>query len=139
VKRILDEFKAFAFRGNVIELAVAVILGLAFYNVVSALVSAILMPLIAAIFGEPSFDQLTFGIGDGVIAYGRFLTALVDFVLIAFALFVVVKAVNQLVLPGMARPDPPKTRACPHCLTMIPVSATRCSGCTSSVEPTPAP
>jgi large conductance mechanosensitive channel len=135
VKSILDEFKAFALRGNVIELAVAVILGLAFNSVIQALVGGILLPFVAAIFGKPNFDALTFKVGEGVIRYGSFLTAVATFVLIALALFVVIKAFNQITRPRGEAPEPPKTRDCPYCLTAIPVRARVCSACTSPVEP----
>ena len=92
MRRVLDEFKAFAFRGNLIDLAVAVILGLAFSAVITALVDHVLMPIIASIFGRPNFSSLVLEIGEGEIRYGLFLNALVAFVLIAFALFFVVKA-----------------------------------------------
>jgi large conductance mechanosensitive channel len=134
MKKMLDEFKAFAFRGNMIELAVAVVLGLAFSAVITALVDHVLMPLIAALFGQPNFSSLVLNIGDGEIRYGLFLNALVSFILIAVALFFVVKAVNRMVHPRGAPAEPPKTRECPYCFTPIAIEATRCSACTSQVE-----
>jgi large conductance mechanosensitive channel len=129
------EFKAFAFRGNLIELAVAVILGLAFNAVVQALVNGVLMPIVAAIFGQPNFNSLYIKLGEARIRYGLFITALVEFLLIALALFFIVRAVNRLLHPQGAPAEPPKTRECPYCFTAIPLVATRCSGCTSQVEP----
>ena len=107
---MLTEFKKFALRGNVVELAVAVILGLAFNAVVQSLVDDVLMNIIAAAVGKPDFSDLTFQIGDAVIRYGDFLTAIVNFILIAFALFLVVKALNRMM---GAREEPPKMAECP--------------------------
>jgi large conductance mechanosensitive channel len=132
---MLTEFKKFALRGNVIELAVAVILGLAFNAVIQSLVDDILLNLIAAAVGEPDFSELTFRLGDAEIRYGAFITAVVNFLLVAFALFLVVRALNRM----MGKQDePPKMAECPFCKTSIPVNATRCSACTSPIEPQPA-
>ena len=129
---MLREFKQFALRGNVLDLAVAVILGIAFGAVVTSFVNDILMALIAGIFGEASFGDLTFTAGDAVIRYGAFLNAVVNFLLVALALFFIVKAVNRL----SRKPEDPTVRECPFCLSKIPVRATRCSFCTSTVEAT---
>jgi large conductance mechanosensitive channel len=128
---MLTEFKKFALRGNVVELAVAVILGLAFNAVVQSLVDDVLMNIIAAAVGKPDFSDLTFQIGDAVIRYGDFLTAIVNFILIAFALFLVVKALNRMM---GAREEPPKMAECPFCKTSIPVTATKCPACTSQLQ-----
>jgi large conductance mechanosensitive channel len=128
---MLTEFKKFALRGNVVELAVAVILGLAFNAVVQSLVDDVLMNIIAAAVGKPDFSDLTFQIGDAVIRYGDFLTAVVIFILIAFALFLVVKALNRMM---GAREEPPKMAECPFCKTSIPVTATKCPACTSQLQ-----
>ncbi len=96
VKGLVDEFKAFILRGNVLDLAVAVIIGVAFGAVVLAFTNGILMALIAAVFGQPNFNSITLHLGDGRILIGAFLTALVNFLLIAFALFLVIKAVAKL-------------------------------------------
>jgi len=92
----LQGFRDFLMKGNVLDLAIAIILGVAFGGVISALVAGVLMPLIAAIVGEPNFDALTFTIGDGVIAYGTFLTALVNFVIVGASLYLIVRAVAKL-------------------------------------------
>jgi large conductance mechanosensitive channel len=126
---VLKEFKAFALRGNVLELAVAVILGIAFGAVVQSFTDNVLMALIAAFFGKPTFDALTFSVGDGVIAYGKFLTAVVNFLIIAFALFLVIKGANR-----MQGQKTPTSRPCPYCKTQIPLDATRCAACTSQVD-----
>lgn len=135
---MLKEFKAFALRGNLIDLAVAVVLGIAFTAVIQALVQFILNPIIGAMFGQPDLGSLSFGIAEATILYGAFLTALINFALIALALFLVVKVVNRIMQPRGASPEPPTTRECPYCLTAIPVTATKCSACTSAVDPQPA-
>jgi large conductance mechanosensitive channel len=127
------EVKEFAFRGNVVELAVAVILGIAFGAVIASLVNDVLMNLIAAVIGQPDFSQLTVTINDAVIRYGAFLNALVNFLLVALALFLVINAVNRAGRKPTA--EEPTVRECPHCLTSIPARATRCSACTSQVQP----
>jgi large conductance mechanosensitive channel len=93
---VIQEFKDFINRGNVIDLAVAVVLGAAFGAVVTSFVDDVLMQVIAAIGGQPDFSNLTVDIGDGVIRYGSFLTAIISFILIAVGVFIVVKAVNTL-------------------------------------------
>jgi large conductance mechanosensitive channel len=134
---MLKEFRAFALRGNLLELAIAFILGLAFNAVVQALVGGVLLQLIAAVAGKPDFDALSFELNGTPIKYGLFLTALVDFVLIAVVLFFIVKAANRALHPQGAPSDPPRTRECPCCFTAIALDATRCSACTSQVEPVP--
>ena len=96
MRGLVAEFKAFVLRGNVLDLAVAVIIGVAFGAVVSAFTNGILMALIAAVFGEPNFDRIELHLGDGRIQVGTFLTALVNFLLIAAALFAIIKAAARL-------------------------------------------
>jgi large conductance mechanosensitive channel len=108
---------------------------LAFNAVVQALVDGVIMRLIAAFLGEPSFDALSIDVGGTSILYGTFLTALVQFVLVAFAVFLIVRAMNRLTLVWDAPPETSHTRLCPYCLSGIPTKATRCSSCTSAVEP----
>jgi large conductance mechanosensitive channel len=136
--KMIAEFKAFAFRGQLIDLAVAVILGLAFSAVVQALADGILMQIIAAVFGQPDFNSLSIDLGDTPIRYGLFITALVNFILIALVLFFVVRTVNRMMRPRGATDEPPTTRECPYCFTVVPVAATRCSGCTSTLQAEPA-
>lgn len=93
---MLKEFKEFIARGNVVDLAVAVVIGAAFTAVITAFANGVLMNLVAAVFGKPNFDALTFTIGKGVIEYGKFLTALVNFAIVAVAMFLVVKAINTM-------------------------------------------
>jgi large conductance mechanosensitive channel len=133
--RMINEFKKFALRGNLIDLAVAVILGLAFNAVVTALVDGVFMQLIAAVVGQPDFSELMFEVAGTPIRYGDFVTAVVNFVLIAFVLFLIVRAINRGMILRGEKEEPPKMRDCPFCLTSIPVSAQRCSACTSHVEP----
>jgi large conductance mechanosensitive channel len=139
---ILKEFRAFILRGNVVDLAVAVVIGAAFTGVVNALVRDIITPVIAAIFGKPDFGNLAFTINDSRFAYGDLINALISFVLIAAAVFfLVVKPVNYLM--GRLRTEPDvesPTRGCPECLSQIPVGARRCAFCTTEVPPAaPAP
>jgi large conductance mechanosensitive channel len=127
---MLKEFRDFITRGNLVEIAVAFILGLAFAAVVTAFTNVV-MSFIGAIFGgDVTFDQLTFELNGTPIPYGAFLTALVNFVIIAFILFLIVKAYNRV------RNQPEATtRPCPYCKTDISKDASRCSACTSEVEP----
>jgi large conductance mechanosensitive channel len=96
MKQLLKDFRDFAFKGNVIDLAVAVVIGVAFNAVVTSLVNDVIMQIIAAIVGKPNFNDLTFTIGEGVVYYGRFFTALVNFLIIAATLFVVIRAFEEL-------------------------------------------
>jgi large conductance mechanosensitive channel len=96
MNRLLRDFRAFVLRGNVLDLAVAVVIGVAFNAVVTSLVNDVIMQVLAAIVGKPNFDSLTFTIGEGVIYYGRFLTALVNFLIIAATLFVIVRSFEEL-------------------------------------------
>jgi large conductance mechanosensitive channel len=96
VNQLLKDFRAFVMRGNVLDLAVAVVIGVAFNAVVTSLVNDVIMQVIAAIFGKPNFDDLTLSVGDGIVHYGRFLTAVVNFLIIAATLFVVIRAFEEL-------------------------------------------
>ena len=128
---MLKGFKDFILRGNVIDLAVAVVIGAAFGAVVKAFVDGLLMPLVAAIFGQPDFSSLTFTIGKGVFTYGVFLNALVTFLLVAAAIyFVVVMPLNKLA-ERRARGADPTTKECPECLSEIPHKARKCAQCGS--------
>jgi large conductance mechanosensitive channel len=132
---MLKEFKAFLLRGNVVDLAVAVVIGAAFGAVVTALVADLITPIIAAIFGKHDFSGLTFTINGSVFRYGHFLNAVIAFVTIASAVFFfVVVPVNHLM--ARRRTEPPvdeAVRACPECLSEIPVQARRCAFCTAEV------
>jgi large conductance mechanosensitive channel len=130
---MLKEFKEFLLRGNLIEIAVGLVLALAFTTVVTSLVEDLITPIIAAIFGQPDFSGLTFTINDSTFRYGEFLNALIAFVLIAAVLFfLVVKPVNAI-LERRRRVEEPTTRECPECLSEIPLAARRCAYCTAEV------
>jgi large conductance mechanosensitive channel len=137
MREILKEFRAFILRGNLVDLAIAVVIGAAFTTVVNALVRDLITPLIAAIFGEPDFDTLSFTINGSRFAYGDFLNALLTFVIVAAVVFfLVVKPVNTLMARMRTEPDvDAHTRGCPECLSQIPVAARRCAFCTSEVPP----
>jgi large conductance mechanosensitive channel len=132
---MLKEFKAFLLRGNVVDLAVAVVIGAAFGGVVSSFVANLLTPLIA-IPGTTDFSSLRFKVGGGVFRYGEFLNDLLAFVLIAAAVFfLVVKPVNSLMARLKTQPDVESpTKACPECLSNIPSGARRCAFCTATVS-----
>jgi large conductance mechanosensitive channel len=130
---MLREFREFVTRGNIVELSVAVIMGLAFTTVVNSVVADLITPVIAAIVGQPDFSRLTIDIGDSVITYGNFLNALFSFLIVAIVVFLVVKAYNRF-----RRPVASTTRACPFCATEIPLGASRCPNCTSQLEGAPA-
>jgi large conductance mechanosensitive channel len=131
---MLKEFKAFVFRGNIVDLAVAVVIGLAFGAVISALVADIITPLIAAIFGSHDFSALTFTINGSRFLYGAFINAEISFVLIAAAVFfVVVKPMNAMAARRTKEEPAATTRDCPECLSEIPLAAKRCRFCTAEV------
>jgi large conductance mechanosensitive channel len=134
---MLKDFKAFLLRGNVVDLAVAVVIGAAFGAVVTALVADILTPIIAAIVGKPDFSNLTFTINSSTFRYGAFLNAVIAFVSIAASVFFfVVQPVNALMRRRKTQADvDSETRACPECLSDIPVGARRCAFCTAQVAP----
>jgi large conductance mechanosensitive channel len=128
---MLKEFKEFISKGNLIDLAVAFILGVAFATVVSSFTSVVLGAISYVFGGNVSFDQL--GVkrnGVVVIPYGAFLTALIDFVIVAFILFLVIKAYNRMRKTPVAT-----TKTCSFCQTEIPLTATRCPNCTSDLQP----
>jgi len=127
---MLDEFKKFLMRGNLVELAVAFIMGLAFAAVVTAFVNVVLS-LVAAIFGSNvTFDHLTFSLNGTPIPYGAFLTAIVSFLIVAWVLYLLVKAYQRLDPPAE---EPTKTKSCDYCRTDIPIDAVRCPNCTSQL------
>jgi len=131
-----SDFKRFLLRGNVIDLAVAVVIGVAFGAVVTSFVENLITPLIAAIFGEPDFSGLTFTINGAVFGYGAFLNALIAFITIAAAVFFfVVRPINAVISRSRQEPTPdPTTRKCPECLSEIPIAARRCAHCAVVLE-----
>jgi large conductance mechanosensitive channel len=132
---MLKEFKDFVMRGNVLDLAVAVIIGGAFGKIVGSLVNDIIMPLIGLIMGGVSFTDLSFTVGSAVVKYGAFIQTVVDFLVIAFVIFLIVKAANSMKKPATpAAPAEPTSKDCPYCLSVIPIKATRCPHCTSEIK-----
>jgi large conductance mechanosensitive channel len=131
---MIKGFREFILRGNVVDLAVAVVIGAAFGAVITAFVEDIITPLIAAIFGQPDFSNLTFTLNGSRFLYGSFINAVVSFLLIALAVyFVVVVPLNKMAerrARGKA-PEDPTTKQCPECLSDIPVGARRCAFCAS--------
>ena len=136
---MLREFRSFIVRGNLVDLAVAVVIGTAFTAVVAALVKDIVTPLIAAIGGEPNFGNLAFTINGSRFAYGDFLNAVLTFLIVAAVMFfLVIKPVNMLLARMSTEHDVESpTRPCPECLSQIPRAASRCAFCTTEV-PAPA-
>jgi large conductance mechanosensitive channel len=127
-------FKQFLLRGNVVDLAVGVVIGAAFGTVVASFVKDVLTPFIAAIVKQPDFSALFFEVNGSKIMYGSFLNALIAFLLVAFAVYYfVVLPVNALVARARKAPAPadPTTKKCPECLSEIPIDARRCAHCTS--------
>ncbi len=128
-------FRKFVIRGNVLDLAVAVVIGAAFGAVVTALVKDLITPLIAAVGGKPDFSALSFTINNSKFLIGDFINALISFIIIALVVyFFVVTPMNRIMerlTPTV--PAAPKTRACPECLSQIPVAAHRCAFCTAAV------
>ena len=131
----MKDFKQFLLRGNVVDLAVGVVMGAAFGTVVTALVKDFITPLIAALFGKPDFSSINFTVNGSIFPVGDFINALISFVLIALAVFFfVVKPINFLV--SMAHREPPAdptTMKCPQCLSEIPIGAKRCAFCTTTI------
>jgi large conductance mechanosensitive channel len=137
---ILSEFRTFVLRGNVIDLAIAVVIGVAFTAVVSALVKDLLTPLIAALGAKPDFASLTFTINHSRFLWGDFVNAVVSFLIIAAVLFfLIVLPMNRLIRLTQRRQEPPPaaptTRECTECLSKIPLAAKRCAFCTSPQTP----
>ena len=132
---MLKGFKEFILRGNVIELAVAFIMGVAFAALVTAFVADIITPLIAAIFGKPDFSALKFTINHSTFLYGSFINAVISFVLIAAAVYFAVVVPMNAMAARRAKGEDPTTRECPQCLSEIAIGARRCPHCTSELAP----
>ncbi len=140
---MFKEFKAFAMRGSVIDMAVGIIIGAAFNNVVNALVSNIIMPPIGLLLGRVDFSDLFINLsgarypslaaakaaGAATIAYGVFINTVINFVIVSFAVFILVREINRLYPP-----PPSATKDCQYCAMAIPVTATRCPHCTSEIK-----
>ena len=133
---MMKDFKEFLLRGNLLELAVAVVLGVAFNNVVTALVKDLVTPFIAAIGGQPNFAGLFFDVHGSRFLYGEFINALISFVIIAAVLFfLVIRPVNRLLDRLGRTPADKPVRECPECLSKVPEAARRCAYCTSTLAP----
>ena len=135
---MLSDFRKFLLRGNVLDLAVAVVIGAAFGAMVSALVSGLLTPLVAAIFGNHDFSNLSFTINGSVFRYGAFLNAVISFLSVGFAVFYFIVTPVKALRTYSEQDAPPdeRRRECPECLNEIPALARRCPACTAQVEPT---
>lgn len=135
---MLQDFKKFILRGNVVDLAIAVVIGGAFGAVITALVKDLITPFIAAIGGQPDFSRLTFTINGSKFMYGDFLNSLIAFLIIAAVLFFcIVQPLNALQSRAAHKktPQDPTDRKCPECLSDIPKAASRCKFCTANVKP----
>ena len=126
---LVKEFKEFAMKGNVVDMAIGVVIGGAFGSIVTSVVDDLITPIIGAIFGQPDFSAITLG----PIQLGNFINAVVNFLIIALCLFAVVKAINKLKKPAPEAPAP-APRLCPYCKSEIAEDATRCPHCTSELK-----
>jgi large conductance mechanosensitive channel len=147
---MLKEFKEFAMRGNVLDMAVGIIMGVAFGKIIASLVEDILMPPIGLLLGRVDFSNLFLSLtgrhfdslaaakaaGAATVNYGIFFNTILNFLIVAFAVFLMVRQVNRLKRQAEAPPGEPTTRACPYCLSAIPLKATRCAHCTSELRAT---
>lgn len=135
MKKFMQEFREFAMQGNVLDMAVGVIIGAAFGAIINSLVDDIISPIIGLIF-DTDFSALVATIGNVEIGYGSFITAVINFLLIALVLFCIIKAANKA-KEATAKKEPeaePTTKVCPYCLSEIPLAATRCGHCTSQLD-----
>ncbi len=129
----MKEFKEFAMKGNVMDLAVGMIIGAAFTAIVSALVDNILSPLIGLLI-KVDFNDAAVNVAGVDIMYGAFIMAIINFIIVAFVLFAMIKAMNKLRKEPEAVEEEPTTKVCPFCKSEIPIEATRCPHCTSQLE-----
>jgi len=153
---MLKEFKEFALKGNIMDMAVGVVIGGAFQKIVNSLVNDIIMPAISVLTGNVDFSDMVFTVGNASIKYGNFITTIVDFLIIAFSIFLAVKYLNKLNKlkelgdlaaskidkngkfikhkePKVEEPKEPETKTCPYCLTDVKYHATKCPHCTSDL------
>lgn len=149
---MLKEFKEFAMRGNVVDMAVGIIIGAAFGQIITSLVNDVLMPPIGLLFGSVDFSNLFMVLKEGTatgpyasladaqaagavtLNYGLFVNTIISFAIVAFAVFLLIRSINRLQRQEEAPPAEPTTKECPHCLSTIPLQATRCPHCTSELE-----
>ena len=132
MKGFMKEFKEFISRGNVMDMAVGIIIGGAFTAIVTSLVDNIIMPLISGILGGMSFADWSVKIGDSELQFGLLIAAVINFLLIALVLFCIIKAINKMKKEKPA--EDPTTKECPFCKSEIPIEATRCPHCTSELK-----
>ena len=130
---MLKEFKEFALKGNIIDMAIGVIIGGAFQKIVSSLVNDIIMPTLAIFTGKVDFSDLVFTVGNSSIKYGSFITTIVDFLIIAFSIFIAIRTINKLNDKAKENLEEPTTKVCPFCFSEINIKATRCPHCTSDL------
>jgi len=151
---MLKEFRDFAMRGNVVDLAVGLVIGAAFGKIVTSLVNDILMPPLGLLLGSVDFSNLFINLssqhyatlaearqaGAATVNYGAFINTIIDFVIVAFAIFILIKQINKLqnFHKKETAPATPTTKPCPYCVSTIPLAATRCPNCTSQLEGTKA-
>lgn len=135
MKGVLTEFKEFISRGNLVDLAVAVVVGTAFAALVKSFVDNLITPIIAAIFGQPSFAGLKFTINGSEFLYGSFINALITFLSVAAAIFFFVVKPMNIWTERAKRGEDPDVKECPDCLSEIPYAAKRCAHCTSQLAP----
>ena len=147
---MLKEFKEFAMRGNVLDMAVGIVIGVAFGKVVTSFVNDVVMPPIGLLLGKVDFSNLFFDLsgksyatlaeakaaGAATVKYGLFLNTVVDFIIVAFVIFLLVRQINRMKCQEEASPASPTTKECPYCLSSIAIKATRCSHCTSELRAT---
>lgn len=149
---MIEDFKKFVMRGNVVDMAVGIIIGVAFSTIVNSLVADILMPPIGLALGKVDFSNLFIVLKDGKVAppyaslasakavgavtvnVGLFVNAIISFLIVAFAMFILIRSINKLTSQREALPVEPTTKDCPHCLLTIPVKAARCGHCTSELK-----
>lgn len=132
---MLKEFRDFVMKGNLVELAVALIIGLAFNALVTSLADDVLMQLVAAVVGQPDFSAITWTVNGAAIGVGAFMNALVNFLIIAATIFIVVKAYNRMTERASKNEEVELHRSCPACLSDVALAATRCPACTSALTP----
>ncbi len=145
---MLKEFKTFAMQGNVLDMAIGIIIGAAFGKIVSSLVGDVLLPPIGLLMGNMDFSGLFINLsgqayasladakaaGAPVISYGLFINTVIDFTIVAFVIFLLVKQINRLKRQPPPPPAVPSTKDCPYCLSVIPIKATRCAHCTTELK-----
>ncbi|HEY46865.1 MAG: mechanosensitive ion channel protein MscL [Anaerolineae bacterium SM23_ 63] len=149
---MLKEFREFAMRGNVVDMAIGIIIGAAFGSIINSLVSDVIMPPIGLILGKVDFSNLYLTLQEGVIAgpygslvdaqeagavtlnYGVFINTIVSFVIVAFAVFLLIRSINRLEREEEAPSEEPNTKECPYCVSVISINASRCPHCTSQLE-----